>query len=185
MAKTVTITDRFPFAGVFFVIAVALAVPLTVWSLNHAPTQTKQQAAGYTCGANNQKPTCPAGYACSYIQGNPTFGGTCYTLAVPTGLHTDAKICKPGNGTEYDLLDFNWKAVSGALTYRVYYKVYGTSTYSYKDTTSSELVVASYKNLNGRHIQWYVRASSGTAYSVSSVYVTSTPTPDCYWMTTP
>lgn len=44
MAKRVTFSDRFPFAGLFIVIAIALAVPLTVWSLNHAPTQTKNYA---------------------------------------------------------------------------------------------------------------------------------------------
>jgi hypothetical protein len=49
MARQVTISDRFPFAGLFIVIAIALAVPLTVWSLSNVPTQTNQQAATLVC----------------------------------------------------------------------------------------------------------------------------------------
>lgn len=39
-------TERFPHFGIFIVIAVVLAIPLTVWSLNNVSTNTSQEAAG-------------------------------------------------------------------------------------------------------------------------------------------
>ncbi len=51
MAKTNDFAARFPHAGIFLVIAVAIAIPLTVWSLNNVPTNTQQFASG---GNNGQ-----------------------------------------------------------------------------------------------------------------------------------
>lgn len=45
MTKTGSFHTRFPLAGLFFLIAVTLAIPLTVWSMNNASTNVKQQAA--------------------------------------------------------------------------------------------------------------------------------------------
>jgi len=45
--------DRFPHVGIFLIIAVTIAIPLTVWSLNNVSTQTKQHAA--TC---TPRPAC-------------------------------------------------------------------------------------------------------------------------------
>jgi hypothetical protein len=44
MAKSSGFMKRFPHAGIFFVIAVAFAIPLTTWSLNNVSTQTEQHA---------------------------------------------------------------------------------------------------------------------------------------------
>ncbi len=45
MAKSIKFRERFPHFGIFLVIAIALAIPFTVWSLNNIQTQTQQYAA--------------------------------------------------------------------------------------------------------------------------------------------
>jgi len=47
--KSIGFRVRFPHFGLFLVIAIAIAIPLTVWSLNNVSTQTQQDAATYTC----------------------------------------------------------------------------------------------------------------------------------------
>lgn len=59
--KSNRFTDRFPHFGLFLVIAIALAIPLTVWSLNNVSTITQQEAAlrdVYDC--IHRSPDCPS-----------------------------------------------------------------------------------------------------------------------------
>ena len=43
--KSIGFRDRFPRFGIIVVMAIALAIPLTQWSLSHVPTQTRNYAA--------------------------------------------------------------------------------------------------------------------------------------------
>ncbi len=45
MAKNTGFKKRFPHTTIFFVIAIAIAIPLTVWSLNNVSTNLSQEAA--------------------------------------------------------------------------------------------------------------------------------------------
>lgn len=81
MAKKITFTERFPFAGLFVVIAIAFAIPLTIYSLNNVSTQTEQHASTIApyCSTTNTKD-------CMYGCSPTTTGGTC--LAAPTSTPT-------------------------------------------------------------------------------------------------
>lgn len=46
MAKSIGFRNRFPHFGIFFVLAVALAIPITTYSLNNVSTNLNQYAAG-------------------------------------------------------------------------------------------------------------------------------------------
>jgi len=84
-------SDRFPHFTIFIVIAIAIAIPLTVWSLKNASTNIEQLAQAPKCGPNNQNPACPSDYICVYTADNPIFGGNCAlrTLRAVKNLKSD------------------------------------------------------------------------------------------------
>lgn len=124
--KSYGFRQRFPFAGLFLVIAVAVAIPLTVWSLNNVSTITNQQAQTPKCGANNLNPTCPTGFTCRYVSNNPLFGGTCVleSLSTPANL-TIATNCKYNASNPNDAtIILNWDKVDNATGYTLYGNYY-------------------------------------------------------------
>ncbi len=97
MARKISFSERFPLAGIFLVIAVAIAIPLTTWSLNNVSTQTQQFAAqgGNGKGHNKNVTPTPTPTAITTPTLTPTpapgitctsLGGSCYnTFACPLG----------------------------------------------------------------------------------------------------
>jgi hypothetical protein len=63
--KSIGFRVRFPHFGLFLVIAVTLAIPLTVWSLNNVSTITRQEAATVTCPATAIYPAWSCGSICT------------------------------------------------------------------------------------------------------------------------
>lgn len=59
-----------------------------------------------------------------------------------------------------------WNAVSGAKSYRVYYRVYGTTKWSYKNTTKNAMNLTGLTG--GRKYDFAVRAYNGSAWSAFS-----------------
>ncbi len=98
MARKISFSERFPLAGIFLVIAVAIAIPLTIWSLNNVSTQTQQFAAQGGNGKGHNKnvtptPTPPKGcyytttcpeIACRQGQPCPTCTPTLFCPPTPT-----------------------------------------------------------------------------------------------------
>lgn len=186
MAK-MSFLQRFPHAGIIMVLAVVFAIPLTLWSFNNASTQTQEhaQTVSYTCTGNGG--TC---YKYSCPSGNALIAGTCGAMAdsaccisklsAPTGLQSKQWYCKYGTPlTEHDTANFWWSPVKNATSYILYYRIYSNIyNYAYKSVsvgnTTQKLIDNIYTNLNGRHIQWYVRANNSPLTSISPT--TTTPT---------
>lgn len=194
MAKKISFSERFPLAGIFLVIAIALAIPLTTWSLNNVSTQTEQHAATATCtstyGASCYKYSCPSGYiSVSGTCGLMTDSACCTNkLPAATGLNTNITYCSTNN--DY-LFTFTWNRVPNATSYKVYYKINGSSSYSYRSTTYTSLTLDNQKDLGGKfksgnYFLWYVRAANGSIYSLSTVMSTqyNSITKSCYPWTT-
>jgi hypothetical protein len=79
--KSIGFRRRFPHFGLFLVIAVTLAIPLTVWSLNNVSTNTQQHAAGSNSTSQNilcgyPKYYCPNGFTCGHCTGGIPSGST-------------------------------------------------------------------------------------------------------------
>lgn len=53
MAKSLGFKKRFPHTTIFLVLALAIAVPFTVWSVNNASTNIYQQAASNKTGGSS------------------------------------------------------------------------------------------------------------------------------------
>jgi hypothetical protein len=181
--------NHYPKLRWVLLLALAISIPVTIWTFNTAPTETRSNAATLACGTAGgacYKYSCPSGYfSISGTCGSMADSECCTNkLAKPKGLTTDELKCIV-SGTEYDLFHFHWNKVPYATSYTVYYKIYGASSYNSKSTTNTDLAITSYKNLNGRNLQWKVKATRGSISSTSDVYYTDPPVKDCYWMTTP
>jgi hypothetical protein len=124
------------FLGAILSFSAFAVIVVAALAMQMGPTNTQNHAATYsnTCtavyGAACFKYNCPSGYF--------MVGGSCGAMADPacctnklpkaTGGNTVVTICN-FKGIEYDLLDFSWKTVPNATSYKVYYKFYGQSTY--------------------------------------------------------
>lgn len=179
-------SDRFPHFGKILFLALVLSLGISVWSVQKAPTNTQQEAATTTCsissnGGECYKYNCPTGYAsisgtCGVIADSACC--TSKVLAKPTNLKSYASYCKSGSPiVEYDIINFNWDPVKYAIRYTLYHRIYNSgnaySTISlsgYSNTTY--LLSNKYKNLNGRRIQWYVKAANDYGSNISSTYTT-------------
>lgn len=126
MAKGNKFKTRFPHFRIFIVIAVAIAIPITLWSFNNAPTNYQQFAQAPKCGPNNQNPTCPTDYKCTYIANNPLFGGNCAlkTLKAVKNLLSDHSCKYNFNGPNDANFTFSWDKVQNANIYKVYGNYY-------------------------------------------------------------
>lgn len=177
-----------------FLFAVVAAIPLTLYSFNSISTETRSDAATYTstCGTNGggcYKYNCPTSGGYFQISGTcgaMTDAACCANkLAAPTGLNSSQWYCKFGTPTvEHDDANFWWDKVPNATSYTIFYRIY-SSVYNYTYNSvpignqTSYLKPDIYKNLNGRHIQWYVRAYRGSLSSTSSVKITPTAFLSC------
>lgn len=192
MAKK-SFNQRNPAFKWVFLFAVIAAIPLTLYSFNNTSTEIRSNAATTaTCTTNGgacYKYSCPT--TGGYFEISGTCGAmtdsACCTnkLTVPSGLGSSQWYCKYGTPiVEHDSANFWWNAVPNATSYTLFYRVY-SSVYSYSYTavnlgnTTNYLKSDIYKNLNGRHIQWYVRASRGTVSSTSSPTTTPTAFESC------
>lgn len=160
--------QRFPTFKWVLLFAVLLTLPLTVFSVQHVSTNVQQHASTYTCGPNNTNPACPSGYTCSYIQGNPTFGGTCYLNApssAPILNKGTYSTCTNYGETFTSKMYFSWSSVPRATGYIVtwYDTVYGNlvGKNSKKVTTTSTSI---YPSISwGARFYWNVRAYNSTS----------------------
>ena len=119
MAKS-AFAKRFPYARLFVLLAILIALPLVLWSVQKAPTQTQEHAAARTCGPNGQNPSCPTGYACgNWTAGNPNFGGTC-SLGAPTGLSASAKCHYYASSPNAVYFSFHWNSLPFVTKYNIY-----------------------------------------------------------------
>jgi len=137
MAKSNGFTSRFPNFGIFFVIAIALAIPLTTWSLNNVSTNTQQHAQTATCtarGGTCYKYNCPtSGYLLtSGTCGLMTDSACCLPkiTSAPSGLTNISYTCKlysgdpPSGGASVKV---KWNSVSHANQYIVYWQIQNSS----------------------------------------------------------
>ena len=192
-----SLNQRFPKLKWVLLLAVLITLPLTVFSVQKVSTSTEQHAA---VEAATTTTTCAQlGGGCFYgqcsngyfqVQGtsssicNPNGNYVCCTnkLSKPTGLKAYSSYCKR-SGTEYDTINFNWSHVRNATSYTLYYRVYASGT-SYTAVNISgyyntAYLLTRYKNLNGRHIQWYIKASNGYTSSTSDILTTPTAIASC------
>ncbi len=119
-------SDRFPHVGLFFIIALILAIPLTVWSLNNASTNFIQQAQSFKCGPFNNNPACPPGFKCEYNANTAVLGGSCNLVALPapTGLTTASSCISNLGMPNQATFSLSWNRVNYATGYRVYGNYY-------------------------------------------------------------
>lgn len=183
--------QRFPAFKWLLLLAITLTLGLTVWSVQNVSTQTQQHAAtAYTCGSNGgacYKYACPSGAT--------LMSGTCGAMAdsaccamqppTPTGLKSNSWYCKFGSPiVEYDTINFNWGATQYATNYTLYWRIYSTTNaYTYNAVSLSGYNNTTYllntKSLNGRHLQWYIKAANAYYSSKSSTYTTPTAFLSC------
>lgn len=176
-------SGRLPHFGKVLFLALVISLGVSVWSVQNAPTNTKQEAATTTCTSNGgvcYKYSCPSGMlstggSCGNIADSACC--TSKTLATPTGVKSYAWYCKFGDPlVEYDSINFNWDPVKYASRYTIYHRIYNSGS-SYKTINISgydktAYLYEEYKNLNGRRVQWYLKASNDYGSSISSVYTT-------------
>jgi hypothetical protein len=169
-------SDRFPHFGLFLVVTLAIAIPLTVWSLNHTSTVFVQQAQIPRCGSNNSNPSCPVDYSCIYTNNNAILGGNCMLkyLKSPSNLKYSATCQYNPDIPNQAELSLSWNSVDNANGYKIsgsYYHLdqgnlnnikigpYGTFTNSY--TLSIPLPH------NVRYFYWNVEAYN-SSFNVNS-----------------
>ncbi|HYM65552.1 MAG TPA: hypothetical protein VES68_03660 [Candidatus Sulfotelmatobacter sp.] len=184
--------QRFPaFKWVLF-LATTFTLILTVFAVQNVSTNYQQhaQVAYPTCsqaGGGCYKYQCPSG---GYfpIPGTCAIGDAecCTTLKAPSGLDSAQWWCKYGSPiVEHDSANFWWNSVKYATGYTLYYRIYSNVyNYVYKavnvGASTNKLMPDIYKNLNGRRIQWYVKAyNSSVTGSASSVVTTPSGFPSC------
>jgi hypothetical protein len=159
--------DRFPHFGIFFVIALTLAIPLTVWSLRNTPTNFTQQAQALKCGPSNQNPSCPTNFQCNFINNNSLLGGTCSlnALNAPINLKSSATCKYNQDSPNIAVFNLSWDNVGNATSYKIY------GDYSYFNTADlANINVGPYITNTNKHtltiplphgvkfFYWYVRA---------------------------
>lgn len=77
-------------------------------------------------------------------------------------------------------IKLSWNEVPGATKYRVFYRVYGTTSWSYKDTTSTEYTITGLTN-NCKY-EVLVRSSDGKNYSSFDEYdIETATTTTAFW----
>ena len=160
MAKS-AFQKRFPYGRLFLLVAILIALPIVLWSVQKAPTQTQEHAAGYTCGYSNQNGTCPSGNVCGYDSSISNF--TCMsssTYVVPTcshgptwsGIlgHTDGATSVTYHLKLTDFCDASWTtfkltaSVPSGWSYK--YKGYSANTPGYLKTSYNIDFVTYYNN---------------------------------------
>lgn len=168
-----------PIVGIIVFMALVVSVPVTLWSFSNTSTETRSSAATTTCSANGgscYKYECPSTGGYFTISGSCSISDSaCCTnkLAAPTGLESTQWYCKYGDPlVEHDGANFWWKAVPYAEGYTLYHRIYSNVyKYSYKavwvGNSTQKLIGDIYTNLNGRRIEWYVKAQKGTVTSTS------------------
>ena len=83
MAKS-AFQKRFPYGRLFLLVAILIALPIVLWSVQKAPTQTQEHAAGYTCSSATPNGTCPSGNVCGYDSNIGSY--TCMSPVTATPL---------------------------------------------------------------------------------------------------
>jgi hypothetical protein len=175
----------FPHFKLVLFIATLLVLPLIVFSANQR-TNIQQHASETssctTLGGSCFYGQCSNGYF--PVQGstltscNSNGFYVCCTnkLSTPTGLKAYSSYCGK-SPNEYDTINFNWNHVRNATSYTLYYRIYASGR-SYTAVVRSgydntNYLLAKLKNLNGRRIQWYVKASN--SYTSTSSKPITTP----------
>ncbi len=106
MAKSLGFRKRFPHAGLFLIIAIILAIPFTVWSLNHVSTQTQQHAAyTYNCTLSPTWSDYPLANGSHSLTYRLTLKNNCpnrqwiriYTSQIPSGWTYTLKMTNNAN----------------------------------------------------------------------------------------
>ena len=177
MAKS-AFQKRFPYGRLFLLVAILIALPIVLWSVQKAPTQTQEHAAAATCATYGG--TCfygqcsgsnfpVQGVSSSICNSNGYYVCCAGKLLAATGLKDYSSYCTPANSsTESDLINFNWNRVRSADKYILYYKLYGNDskgnpypTHSLsvaQDTQSVIAALVKMTNNHGRNVQWWVKA---------------------------
>jgi hypothetical protein len=160
-------SKRFPNFGLFLVIALAIAIPLTVWSLKNASTNIEQFAQAPKCGPNNQNPSCPSDFKCSYTAGNPILGGNCAlkTLKPVKNLKSNSTCEYNSDGPNNTEFTLTWDRVQNANSYKIYGNYYYIDQGSltnvrvgpYSATNNSGIIDIPIPQ-NVKFFYWYVRA---------------------------
>ena len=124
MAKTGSFSSRFPHFKLFLFLAVLIALPLTVFSVQKVPTSTQQHASGATCssvggGCVTYGKDCASGYT------NPSYlcsGGVCCAPApsTPTGLSASSNCHYYPNTLDAAYFNFHWKSLPFVTKYNIY-----------------------------------------------------------------
>jgi hypothetical protein len=182
-------SDRFPHFGIFLVIAVAIAIPLTVWSLNNASTNTRQYAQASKCGPSNQNPSCPIDYKCLFTANNPLLGGTCNLSALNAPKNPRASTSCQYNPDNPNIAVFSltWNPVDNATDYKVYGSYYyadqtnlvTTKVGPYTATTNSYTLTIPLPH-NAKYFYWYVKANNASFKVTSASSVNSAIILDCH-----
>jgi len=194
--------NNYPKLRWVLLLAIAISIPVTIWTFNTAPTETRSQAATSTCGSNGggcYKYNCSTGFkSISGSCGNMTDSVCCTktTLSKPSSLKTYYSYCKPANSTTtYYKANMEWyhSDMKYTTNYVVYFRKYNSGdayksasipTSEFLDTFDPNYGNYFYKTTGlGRssQIQWYVIAknvNSGVT-AKSDIKVSSTPSLSC------
>lgn len=188
MAKTEGYKNRFPYAGLLLLLAVILAIPLTIWSLYYAPTNTQQQAQSFVCGPKNQNPSCPADFRCGYTSGNTLLGGKCIlkTLHAPTYLKSYATCKYNQNGPNEATITFSFSKSLYATSYVIngnYYYVNQEKLVTVKVNpyyTSGNIHTITIPLPKGvKYFYWTVKAANSTFKLVSAPSISTSIALNC------
>jgi len=158
-------------------LAIAISIPVTIWTFNTAPTETRSNAATYnTCAQNGgacYKYNCP--------KDREPIPGTCsisdstccrpvFNLSAPTGLRFVSFHCS--KTPNFSTITIKWNLVNHATSYDWYYSVNGSSyrgPYNYK--TNQAII---YPQKGDRTYTWYVKAKNQFTIGPASIKVVQT-----------
>lgn len=170
MAKK-SFLQRFPHFGLIMIIAVVLAIPLTVWSTKNVSTQTEQHASVAPepyCSSFNIRdciygcqPTTSGGYCKSAPTPTPA------PLSAPTNLSGYLSSCvKTSYGTTTGTLHLSWSKVTNATSYKI--TVYNSIQTINLSSTTNYYSTSSYSYATGYNLYSYVQAYNSTSKTTSS-----------------
>lgn len=89
--------ERFPHFGIILVLAVVLSIPLTIWSLKNAPTQTQEEAAQSSTIVLNENPSSLT--LGSWVDFTTTLPKNYKSFKITVGCYSATN---PPNGAPYD-----------------------------------------------------------------------------------
>lgn len=142
-----SLSDRFPHLKLFFFLAVLIAFPLTVWSVQKAPTNLQQEA-----GVSAEYP--------------PSLW-----LPAPKNLSSRSYCAIGKSPVSNSWVTFSWSPVPGALDYQLFLKYSYGSWYDYP-TQSTSRTSLSLPLKAGQTISWFVDAEGKP---IAGYYLTPRP----------